>query len=79
MLPGLDENRELLLIGGLNTQATHMAIEFLTDPASLEVLLEELKTRKPRHSGAWRFQLVLKAEVRDKIPTGGHLVLLRVL
>ena len=79
MLPGLDEQRRLLLINGLNTQATQMAVEFLTDPAGLDTWVGELTKLVPGHRGPWHFQLVVKAEVRDKVPTGGKLVLLRAL
>ena len=79
MLPGLDEQRRLLLINRLNTQATQMAVEFLTDPVSLDTWVGELTKLVPGHRGPWYFQLVVKAEVRDKVPTGGKLVLLRAL
>lgn len=79
MLPGMDARRQLLLIGGLNTQATLMAIEFLTGEDRAQALLDEMREQAPGHSGPWRFQLVLKAEVHDKIPTGGAIELVRVL
>ena len=79
MLPGLDDGRELLLVSGLNTQATLMGIEFLTDPDRAGILLDRLYQRDPDHEGPWRFQAVLSTEVHDKIPTGGEIELVRVL
>ncbi len=79
MLPGLGPNRRLLLVSGLNTQATQMAAEFLTDSESLRELLKQLRLRAPGHRGAWHFQAVVRTEVRDKVPTRASLVLLRVL
>ena len=79
MLPGLDDGRELLLVSGLNTQATLVGIEFLTDPELARALLDGLYERAPDHRGPWRFQAVLSAEVRDKEPTGSEIELIRVL
>lgn len=79
MLPGTDGLRELLLVSGLNTQATLMAVEFLTNEDRAAQLIERLRAEAPDHQGSWYFQLVLKAEVRGSVPTGGTIELLRVL
>jgi len=79
MIPGVDGQHRLLLISGLNTQATQMAAEYLTNPAMLEELLRRLRAGAPKHAGAWYFQAVLRAEVRDKVPIGVALVAVRVL
>ena len=79
MLPGLDGHHKLLLINGLNTQATQKAIEFLTDPAGLQDLTEALSSVAPNHEGPWFFQLILRTVVRDKSPTSFELVLVRVV
>jgi hypothetical protein len=80
MIPGLDDGKKLLLISGLNTQATQMATEFLTDPTHLTKLVARLHQVSPGHKGPWYFQAVLRTEVRDKVPTAGaELVTLRVL
>jgi hypothetical protein len=79
MLPGTDDRHQLLLISGLNTQATLMAAEFLTDPRRVTSLHSRLEKASPNHSGPWRFQALLSADVRDKVPTGGAIELVRVL
>jgi hypothetical protein len=79
MIPGVDGRRKLLLINGLNAQATQMAAEYLTQPTTLEDLLSRLRATAPNHRGSWHFQAVLKADVRDKVPTGGSVLVLRVL
>jgi hypothetical protein len=79
MLPGLDQRHHLALICGLNTQATQFGSEFLTDPDTLAELVQMLRKSAPNHQGPWYFQFVLRTEVRDKVPTGGKLELLKVL
>jgi hypothetical protein len=79
MLPGTDGLHELLLVSGLNTQATLMAIEFLTNEVRAAQLVDDLRKRAPGHEGRWHFQLVLRAEVREGVPTGGAIELTRVL
>jgi len=79
MLPGVDGRRKLLLVSGLNTQATQAAIEYFTSPARLAELLSALRRQAPGQRGPWHFQLVLRTEVRDKVPTKASLVALRVI
>ena len=79
MIPGVEGNRRLLLISGLNTQATQIAAEFITKEATLDQLLSKLRGMDPNHRGPWYFQAVLKTEVYDKVPTKAALVTLRVL
>jgi hypothetical protein len=79
MLPGTDRRHQLLIVSGLNTQATLMGIEFLTDPGRAQSLLDRMRALSPRHSGPWHFQLVLRTEVREKVPTGDNMEMLRVL
>ena len=79
MLPGVDGRRQLLLISGLDAQSTQEASEYLTDPAIVRGLLARMRQVQPKHTGPWRFQLVLEAEVRDKVPTKANVVALRVL
>lgn len=79
MLPGLERDHPLLLISGLNTQATQMATQYLTREANLKELLGRLRASDPSHSGAWRFQAILKTEVHDKVPTSVSLITVRVL
>lgn len=79
MLPGVDGRHLLLLINGLNTQATQIAAEYLTASERLQELRAELRKRDPAHSGVWYFQAVLRTEVHDKVPTKATLVDLKVL
>jgi hypothetical protein len=80
MIQGLDARHRLLLINGLNTQATQMATELLTDPDRLQQLYARLKGAAPNHRGDWHFQVIVRTEVRDKVPTTGpEIMALRVL
>ncbi len=79
MLPGMAADQKLLLISGLNAQATQAAAEYLVTEASLIELLGRLRTERPQHAGPWHFQAVLKTEVHDKVPTKTWLVAVRVL
>jgi hypothetical protein len=67
MIPGVDSKRKLLLINGLNTQATLMAAELLTTPSALERLYARLKAAAPSHEGPWHFQAVIRTDVQDKV------------
>lgn len=79
MLPGYKHEHPLLLVNGLNTQATQMATDYLTNEASVQELLGRLRSASPKHSGPWRFQAIFKTEVHDKVPTSVSLITLRVL
>lgn len=79
MLPGMAADQRLLLISGLNAQATQAAAEFLTTEASLAELLGRLRKESPAHTGPWQFQAIVKTEVHDKVPTKTWLVAIRVL
>jgi hypothetical protein len=78
MLPGVDPHRELLLVSGIDAPANDMAAEFITNPENLAELAARL-----RQSGAGptrrHFQAVLRAEVRENVPTRAVIVALRVL
>lgn len=80
MIPGLDSRRRLLLINGLNTQATQTAAELMTDADRLQQLFASLKQAAPNHQGDWYFQVITRTEVRDKVPTTDpEIVAIRVL
>lgn len=79
MLPGFERDHPLLLISGLNTQATQMATQYLTREATLKELVGRLRAVDPSHNGPWRFQAVLKTVVHDKVPTSASLITVRVL
>ena len=79
MLSGLEGDHPLLLVSGLNTQATQMAIEYLTKEATAHELIGRLRAADPHHSGPWHFQAVLKTEVHDKVPISVSLTTVRVV
>ncbi len=77
MIPSLVADRRLLLINGLDTQATQMAVSFLVDPSSAETLLAGLRVAAPSHRGVWYFQAVVETDVRDKVPLAARVVAVR--
>ncbi len=79
MIPGVDGRHRLLLISGLNTQATQIAAEYFTTPARLKEFTSELRKRSARQEGPRFFQAVLRTKVHDKVPTEVSLVALKVL
>ena len=64
----------MLLINGLNTQATQSAAEYLTASARLKELATELCKLDTAHKGSWNIQAVLRTEVHDRVPTKAALV-----
>jgi len=78
-LSGMDGKRLLALINGVNTEGTQTALEYMTDPASLRGLVNALHKAAPNHKGPWHFQVVLRSELRDRLPTSTELLALRVL
>jgi hypothetical protein len=79
MLNGMDGRHQLLLVNGLNTQGTQTGLEFLSDASTAKALLTKLDQAAPNHQGPWIFQAVVRAEVRDKVPTRTELLVIRVL
>jgi hypothetical protein len=79
MIPGVDGRHRLLLINGLNTQATQSAAEYLTTPGRLHELESELRKQAASHGPEWNFQAVLRTEVHDRVPTRASLVALKVI
>ncbi len=79
MVTGIDGRHQLLLINGVNTEGTQMAMEYLCDPVALKSLVAALRKTAPNHKGSWHFQIVLRAEVRDKVPTRAELLVVKVL
>jgi hypothetical protein len=79
MLPAVDGSRPLLALSGLNSQATDLAAEYVTDPASARELVGRLQAAAPGRGPPWRFQAVLRAEVRERVPLRGGIVAVRVL
>jgi len=77
MIPSLVPERKLLLINGLNTQATQVAVNFLVDPPSANALISRLRAIAPHHAGTWYFQAVVETDVRDKVPLGARIVAVR--
>ncbi len=79
MLPGVDGKHQLLLINGLNTEGTQIAMEYLCDPRALRNLIARLRTADPHRKGNWSFQMVLRTEVRDQVPIKAKLLTVKIL
>ncbi|HEY1948880.1 MAG TPA: hypothetical protein VGG97_17870 [Bryobacteraceae bacterium] len=79
MITGVDGRHQLLLINGLNTEGTQIAMEYLCDPVRVRGLITRFRQSMPQHRGPWHFQLVLRTEVRDQVPTTADLLVLKVL
>jgi hypothetical protein len=79
MMTGIDEKHQLLLVNGLNTEGTQIAMEYLCDPKRLRELLSRLHESSPAHKGNWRFQFILRTEVRDQVPITADLLVVKVL
>jgi hypothetical protein len=79
MVAGVDGRHELLLINGLSTEGTQIGAEFLTESLSGVQLITALRTVAPKHTGPWRFQLLLRADVHENVPTRAEVVTVRVL
>jgi hypothetical protein len=79
MISGVDRRHQLLLINGLNTEGTQSAMEYLCDPKTVRELIVQLRNIAPSHKGAWHFQIVLRTEVRDQVPTRADLLIVKVL
>jgi hypothetical protein len=79
MIAGVDGHQQLLLINGLNTEGTQIAMEYLCDPRAARELLGRLKQAAPNHTGIWHFQFLLETEVRDQVPTKAILLVVKVL
>jgi hypothetical protein len=79
MLGGMDGRHGLVLVNGVNTEGTQMALEYLTDVESLRGLEGALRKNAPNHSGTWHFQAILHSRLRDGVPTEIELVTTRTL
>ena len=79
LLSGIDGHHGLALVNGVNTEGTMMALEYLTEPVSLQALETALRKTSPRHTGPWHFQVILHSELRDGVPAGIELVAVSVL
>lgn len=79
MIAGVVANQELLVICGLNSPTTPLATDYLTGENGRAQLLKLLREKAPTHIGTWHFQIVVKVDVRDKVPTMAKIVALRVL
>jgi hypothetical protein len=79
ILGGLDGRHGLVLINGVNTEGTQMALEYLTDAESLRGLESALHKQSPNHSGTWHFQAILHSKLRGGVPTQVELTTTQVL
>ncbi len=51
MTKGINARHQLLLVNGLNSEGTQMAMEFLTDIPDLQSLISTLRRMTPGHTG----------------------------
>lgn len=79
MLPGVDGRHRLLLVNGIDAEATQIAIEYLIDPINARGLQSALKRSAPNHTGDWHFQAIVKTELEDNVPLRVTLVAAYVL
>ncbi|HWE00011.1 MAG TPA: hypothetical protein VG345_13265, partial [Bryobacteraceae bacterium] len=79
MLAGADGRHRLLLVSGIDAEATQIAIEYLIDPVNARGLESALKRAAPRHTGDWHFQAILKTELEDNVPLRVSLIAAYVL
>lgn len=78
-IPGISGNHRLILINGLNAQATQAATEYFTSESAMANLLARLKEASPNRRRPWLFQAIIKTEVYDKVPSRSTLVAVRAL
>jgi hypothetical protein len=79
MIPGLDARRHLLLVTGLESPAAALAIDYLTDSEKAAELVQQLRAAAPPGKDIRYFQALVKGYIRDRVPTEGSIVLVRVL
>jgi hypothetical protein len=79
MVSSVVANQECLVICGLNSPAAPLATDYLTSEDGRLQLLKLLREKGASHSGRWHFQMVVKVDVRDKVPTMANIVALRVI
>lgn len=79
MLTGVDGRHRLLLVNGIDAEATQIAIEYLIDPMNARGLDAALKRASPNHTGDWHFQAIVRTELEDNVPLRVNLVAAHVL
>jgi hypothetical protein len=79
MLGGIDGRHSLLLVNGVNTEGTQMALEFLTDAENLRGLESALRKQSSSHAGTWHFQAILHSKLRGGVPIEIELATTQVL
>jgi hypothetical protein len=79
MLTGVDGRHRLLLVNGIDAEATQIGIEYLVDPTNARALTSILMRAAPDHKGDWHFQAILKTELQDNVPLRVSLVAAHVL
>jgi hypothetical protein len=79
MLAGVDGRHRLLLVNGIDAEATQIAIEYLIDPTNARALESILMRAAPDHKGDWHFQAILRTELQDNVPLRVSLVAAHVL
>jgi hypothetical protein len=75
LLPGMDSSSSLLILAGTTTFGTEAAVEFVTRPESLQVLLSRLGVRKPEQLKP--FEALLHVKIARGVPVETELIAIR--
>ncbi len=78
MLPGVRPGRRLLLLSGINSQATDIAAEYVTTAALAGDVVRAIEKAAGGAATA-HFQMVIRAEMREGVPTSGSIEFVRPL
>lgn len=73
-LPGLASNRSILLAAGTTTIGTQAAVEYVSHPDTLEVLLRKLGSNRDKP-----FEAVLYVRVARGVPVHSELVAIHTI
>ena len=73
MLPGVSAGHPLLLINGLNTQATQMATQYLTSENTVRTLVQRLHQAQPDHRGPMVFPAGIENRGLRQGPHASHI------
>lgn len=76
MLPGVRPGRRLLLLSGISSQATDIAAEYLTTAALAGDVVRAMEKAGGSVATPY-FQMVIRAEMREGIPTNGSIEFVR--
>ena len=75
LLPGFAPDRRILLVGGVTTQGTQAAVEFLCQPNKLQMLVREADVLSD--GNILPFECVLEVDLKSGVPIESHVVATR--